>query len=99
VESSAFCLDDIHPGNFRKDESGQLFALDFGNTNFLPSAFQDLAFDGRSFALKVRDSLGYSISNHRGALRLAAGRLHLFNDSSHGKLLDWFIFARMFRNG
>ncbi len=31
----SLCLDDIHLDNFQRDRSGQLFALDFGKTNFL----------------------------------------------------------------
>ena len=84
----SLCLDDIHPGNFRKDASGQIFALDFGKTIFLPFAFQDLAFaDGSVLAEDIGDPLNYSKSKYGGALRLAAGRLHLFNNSSHGRLL------------
>ncbi|KAK0207369.1 hypothetical protein IW262DRAFT_1443504 [Armillaria fumosa] len=63
----SLCLDGIHPGNFRKDTHDRLFALDFGKTNFLPSAFQDLAFaDGPELAMEVGESLGHSVSKHRG---------------------------------
>jgi hypothetical protein len=94
------CLDDIHEGNFRKDASGRLFALDFAKTNFLPFAFQDLAFvDGHRLAQKVGKSLSRSKSKYRGGLRLAAGQLQLYNNSSYGRLLVCFIFARMLRSG
>jgi hypothetical protein len=94
------CLDDIHQGNFRKDTSGRLFALDFAKTNLLPFAFQDLAFvDGDDLAEEVGKSLNCSKSKYRGALKLAAGNLQLFNNSSHGGLFVCLIFARMLRNG
>ncbi|KAF8492014.1 hypothetical protein F5888DRAFT_1578717, partial [Russula emetica] len=52
------CLDDIHQGNFRKDTSGRFFALDFAKINFLPFAFQDLAFmDGDDLTEEVGKSL------------------------------------------
>ena len=93
------CLNDIHPGNFRKDANGQLFAVDFGKTLFLPTAFQDLAFaDGCGFAQETGISIRYPKSKHRAAFRLAAGRLHLFNDSRHGKPLVRFIFTRTLRS-
>ena len=65
-------LYDIHPGNFRKDTISRLFALDFAKTNSLPCAFQDLAFvDGPGLAGAERNSLDYSKSKYRGALRFA----------------------------
>jgi hypothetical protein len=65
-------LYDIHLGNFRNDTISRLFALDFAKTNFLPCALQDLAFvDGHCLAEAERNSLDYSKSKYRGALRLA----------------------------
>ncbi|CUA77050.1 hypothetical protein RSOLAG22IIIB_12511 [Rhizoctonia solani] len=82
--SLRLCLDDIHPGNFRKDPSGRLFALDFGKNNFLPFAFQGLAFvEGHALASEVGTVLG-SKSKYQWTLMLAAGRLNLYGNSSHG---------------
>jgi hypothetical protein len=36
------CLDDIHQGNFRKDTSGRLFALDFAKSRRKPTSFLSL---------------------------------------------------------
>ncbi|KAG8812446.1 hypothetical protein FRC17_002032 [Serendipita sp. 399] len=79
------CLDDIHPRNFRKDKNGRIFAVDFGKTSFLPFAFQDLAYmDGSGFAERVGERLNHPGSQYTGILRIASGRLYLFNNSSHG---------------
>ena len=72
------CLGDIHEGNFRKHNDGRLYALDFGCTHFLPSAFQDLSIHkGKPFAQKVGIGLGcYSGDDHTWAiLSKAAGAL------------------------
>ncbi|KAG8800094.1 hypothetical protein FRC17_006963 [Serendipita sp. 399] len=79
------CLDDIHPGNFRKDKSGRLFAVDFGKTNFLPFAFQDLAYiHGHVLAEQVGERLGHTPSKYRVSLINASGQLQVFNDSNLG---------------
>jgi hypothetical protein len=95
------CLDDIHPGNFRKDENGQLFVLDFGLTNFLPSYFQELSFvsSSRGFVCAVGKYFDRSESDDVVALVLAAVRLNVSQNNDHGKLLAPPIFARVLRNG
>jgi hypothetical protein len=55
--------------------------------------------DGDDLAEKVGKSLSCSKSKYRGALKIAAGELQLFNNSSHGRLLVSFIFARVLRKG
>jgi len=74
----SLCLDDIHPDNFRRDTSGQLFALDFGETNFKSTHWVALRIVGwhlqkyneESYGLSdgfqssdPRDQIGFSLSH------------------------------------
>ncbi len=93
------CLDDLHWENFRISSSGLIFSVDHARTNFLPLAFRHFTFaEGQELAMKFKEALNEADSSLLGTLRLANGQLQLYNDSSLGKLLVYFVQSSYLRN-
>ena len=81
------CLSDINDSNFMVDIMGNLWAIDFGRTSFLPPSFvyYSLALSPSPFGRRVARRINYPQSANFPGMVIAAGQLVVYNDNSLGK--------------
>lgn len=87
IDGLVLCLSDLDASNFVLDDTGAIWAIDFGCTCFLPSLFVDysLGSSSKAFGRRVATFLKYPKSDNFSAMSNAAGRLVIFGDSTFGK--------------
>lgn len=81
------CPSDLHDTNFMVDIMGNLWAIDFGRTCFLPPSFvsYSLIQSLEVFGRRVARVVNYPRSANFQAMAVAAGQLVIFNNNSLGK--------------
>ena len=81
------CPSDLDDSNFMVDTMGNLWAIDFGRTCFLPPSFvhYSLTLSPNVFGRRVAHLVKYPQSANFKAMMTAAGQLVVFNDNSLGK--------------
>jgi len=80
------CPSDIDPSNFIVGTNGQLFAIDFGRTGYMPSSFvsYSLATSPKYFTRLVARLVCYPESSNLRAMQEAAGMLVISGNNSLG---------------
>ncbi|KAJ3518415.1 hypothetical protein NMY22_g13688 [Coprinellus aureogranulatus] len=82
------CPSDLNPGNFRKSTAGELFALDFTATCFLPPSFFAVAVSrafGNIFCRQVAQKVNYERPEDSVAITRVSGYLVPFGAQRGGR--------------
>ncbi|KAH9887401.1 hypothetical protein C8Q73DRAFT_657107, partial [Cubamyces lactineus] len=81
------CPSDPNDSNFIIDEDGNLWAIDFGRTAFLPPSFVSYSLTSSSdrFVQSVAALIVCPPSANLPAMRAASGSLVIFNDNTLGQ--------------
>lgn len=87
ADGMVLCLSDPNDANFMIDDKGNLWAIDFGRTCFLPRSFMSYSLRRSSdvFVQAVARRLNYPLSPNLSAMSVASGRLVICNNNTLGK--------------
>lgn len=87
ADGLVLCPSDPDDSNFMIDDEGNLWAIDFGRTCFLPSSFVSYSLTSSSdvFVQSVARRVNYPRSANLQAMCVASGQLVVFNDNALGK--------------
>lgn len=87
LDGLVLCLSDPNASNFMIDDTGKLWAIDFGRTCFLPPSFVSYSLTTSSdvFVQRVARRVNYPLSANLRAMSIASGRLVISNNNALGK--------------
>ena len=87
ADGLVLCPSDPNDSNFIIDDVGNLWAIDFGRTCFLPPSFVSYSLTSSSdgFVQSIARRVNYPQSANLQRMYVASGRLIIFDDSTSGK--------------
>ena len=84
IDGLVLCLSDPNDSNFMIDDKGQLWAIDFSRSCFLPPSFvsYSLTTSSDGFVQSVGRLVKYPPSINLPAMSVASGRLVIYNNNA-----------------
>jgi len=84
VDGLVLCLSNPNDSNFMIDDKGQLWAIDFGRSCFLPPSFMShsLTTSSDGFVQSVARRVKYPPSTNLLAMSVASGQLVIYNNNA-----------------
>ncbi|KAI9512712.1 hypothetical protein F5148DRAFT_973101, partial [Russula earlei] len=101
TDGLVLCPSDLDDTNIMVDNTGTIWAIDFGRTCFLPSSFMDYSSRSSSkpFGQRMAGLVDYPKSDNYPAMETAAGQLVLHNNSfAKSPLSILFRYAALVTN-